>query len=420
MLIAPRAAVFAGRIFDGEALLPRGVDGLLVENGRIVAIGPRSRFERAAETQFHDLGDDATIIPGLIDAHVHFFGVDSAHIETLHSESNAYRGLRAGRDAATLLYSGYTSVRELGSSIGPSVARAIREGVIVGPLVVPAGQFVCSSRGTWSDLAEPSGALERSDLFADGVDACRAIVRRRVMQGAQVIKIGTSVGLEHDHFLSWGDRFDHQKMSYSLEEIQAICDEAHSLGLKVSAHSIGVESVTTAILGGVDVIEHGHAINDEVRALMVERGTVLIPTLSHSQMLIRSGSAAGVSPETVKAAENHFPRQLEDFRAAVEANVIIAAGSDRIGPSWAPFHETALELVLMAENGMTALQALRASTSVAARVLGIERERGQLATGKAADLVVFAGDPTSDIRAAQWPVFVMQDGHVRRNDVLPH
>ena len=261
----------ADRMLDVRAATVVSDAAVSVSDGVITYAGPRSDLPEDPEATTVACGD-RTLMPGLIDAHVHFFGVDTLNTERLFTEHEAYRALRAARDAGALLDAGYTAVRCLGSSVGPHLARAVNDGIVRGPRIIAAGQFICSTAGTWDATALPREVVERLDLYADGEDQCRAIVRRRIRSGAGVIKVGISSGAIEDHIRSWGDRPHDQKVVYSVPEIRATVEEAHRLRVKVSAHAIGDDAVRSAIKAGVDIIEHAHGITSETRDMLAESG----------------------------------------------------------------------------------------------------------------------------------------------------
>src|SRR5262249_2888968 len=193
-----------------------------------------------------DLGD-LTLMPGLIDAHLHFWGADCSRWQDFFLNSDAYRGIWSVRDAADLLQPGFTSVRCCGGFVGPQVARAIDQGVIPGPRVVAAGHFIIQGGGTWDPSGLPEELLEQRDFYADGEDECRRIVRRRIRHGARMIKIGLSSGQPGDLMPGWGDDPWNLRRNFSLREVRAMVAEAHEAGVKLGAHAIGDAAVTLAL-----------------------------------------------------------------------------------------------------------------------------------------------------------------------------
>lgn len=405
----------ADRMLDVRAAAIVDDAAVAIDNGLIAYAGPRAGIGGYPPGAAVVACGDRTLMPGLIDAHVHFFGVDTLHTECLFTQHEAYRVLRAARDAGALLDAGYTSVRCLGSSVGPHLARAIADGVVRGPRVIAAGQFICSTAGTWDETSLPRDVVDRLDLYADGEDECRAIVRRRIRGGAGVIKVGISSGSVEDHFKSWGDRPDQQKVAYSVPEIRAAVDEAHRFEVKVSAHAIGDEAVRSAIKAGVDVIEHAHGISSETRDLLAETGSIVVPTLTHMSLMASTGAKFGMSGSLLETAAEHAEEQLKSFQQLLAAGITVAAGSDLIGPPWAGLGQASLEPRLMAQGGMTSAQALQAALLTNAEVLGIAREAGALEAGLRADVIAVRGNPLADINALQDVDLVVKGGTIERN-----
>lgn len=403
--------VRASRLIDGTGRPPLVDAEVVVEGDRIKAVGNRRQMESPEGAEVIDLGD-RWLVPGLIDAHVHFFGVDTRDIPSIITESEVYRALRSGRDARRMLRAGFTTVNCKGSTISPQLARAISEGIIPGPRVVASGQFICSTYGTWDALKHPLDRVTTADMLADGVEQCRAIVRRRLREGARMIKIGTSAGaIGHgDH--SWGDDPVDQRVSYSLEEVRAITDEAHRWGIKVSAHAIGDDSVRLAVLGGVDIIEHGHGMSDETRSLIVDRNLIVVPTLSQPYMALRFGTSAGVPAAFVQAMKRHYVAMVRQFEGHLRAGVRLALGTDLVGDPWWPHGHSAQELELMVSAGMSCDAALQAATRVAAEAVGLSGEIGTIESQKLADMIAVPRDPLADAGVFQSVEFVMKAGDI--------
>lgn len=341
----------------------------------------------------------AWILPGMVDAHMHFLGVPSTRTSAVRSEDPAYRAMRAAREAGLMLAAGITAARCMGSDVGPALARAEREGLLAGPRVVAAGEFITPTGGTWDHRDVALGWADQLDFLADGPWACRRLVRRRIRQGAQVIKIGLSKGLHDAHVHPWGDGPDAQSSAYSVEEAHAVVEEAHANGVPVGAHCIGDAAVNRALDVGVDTIEHGFGITAETRARLVETGTPVVSSLSHPEVQVHVADGVGADPLKAEAFRRHRERIGEDFRAGVEAGVIYALGTDNLGLPAHPQDRLAREFALAAEFGMTPLQAITAGTATGARVLRMEDRIGTLQAGLLADLIVVAGDPSADITA---------------------
>ena len=228
----------------------------------------------------------------------------------------------------------------------------IEDGHVPGPRLVTAGEFICSTAGTWDDIGIPLDVIKSGrDMFADGVDAVREAVRNRIRSGANVIKVGLSKGEVGDQY-GWGDDPYKMSVSYSPEEIRALTDEAHLNKLKVSAHCVGEESVRSAIQNGVDVIEHGFGISDETRKMLVDLNMTVVSTLS---MLYFEKAAEEPYhyPQWRRAAiRRHTDAQRADWEKGLEAGVRFALGSDLIGYPVAPQDEAAKEFEIAVQWGM--------------------------------------------------------------------
>ena len=415
---AARTVIRASRLLHVEDLAVIPNAAVVIEGDTIAYAGPADQVTTTPADTVLDCGD-RTLLPGLIDAHVHFFGIDTLHTQRLFTDPEPYRALRAARDASALLDAGFTWVRCLGSSVGTHLARAVAEGLVRGPSIVPAGQFICSTTGTWDEKDLPAEVVARLDLYADGEDACRAAVRRRVRAGAGVIKVGVSSGSIEDHFRSWGDRPNRQRRTYSVPEIRALVDEAHRYDVKVSAHAIGDDAVQSAIAAGVDIVEHAHGISSRTRDLLAESGTTVVPTLTHMFLMAEHGREHGISEEVVQVAAVHLEEQREAFAGLLSAGVTLASGSDLIGPPWASLDQGATEPRLMVEAGMSTGAALQAVTLTNAAVLGVEQQAGSLRPGKRGDVVAVSGDPLRDIGSLGAVDLVVKAGVVERNALDP-
>ena len=379
-----RIAVRAGKLFDGTgpALIDDAV--VIVSGGRIEAAGPATSVPIDPDDAVIDLRP-CTVLPGLIDAHVHLMGQNPAHA---HPGPIEYRAIRSAAQAKALLEAGFTTVRDLGSQTSVALKRAIDEGEVPGSRMVAAGYAIARTGGPWFGM-EPSWRWVRP---ADGVDACRRAVHRSIREGSSVIKIGTSTGRND---AAWGEI-----PTYSVAEVEAIVEEAHSWGLRVAAHAMGTPGVRTAVLGGVDTVEHAYNIDDDTLALIVERGTYVVPTLRARAF------------ETSGDGRRMYAAQVRSLRKAYAAGARLALGTDTTGGAGMPHgHENAVEFRLMAET-MEPVDALLSGTRVAAQALGLDAEVGTVRPGACADLVAVRENPLRDLDTLQRVEFVMQSGRV--------
>ncbi|BCP55161.1 Xaa-Pro dipeptidase [Kaistia sp. 32K] len=407
--------IAAREIRIGDALEPCRNGAVLVEAGRIVAAGPDATVPRPEGAIAIDLGA-ATLLPGLIDAHMHTFGMPSTGLGALNTEREPYRALRAAGELRELLHAGFTSARCLGSSVGPDLRRAIDEGHIEGPRLVVAGQFISSTGGTWDAPPLPSSWARGHGAIADGADAIVQAVRERARSGADFIKLGLSKGGTRDRYHAWGDDPFGQVTTYSVEEVRAAVGEAHRNGMLVSAHAIGTAAVNLALDGGVDIIEHGYAIDDATRDRLVDAGKIVVTTISQLYFHRAAYDEFGYPQWERDVYERHWQAMRRDFELGLAAGIPFALGTDLIGRPTHPLASAAKEFELAVEWGMAPDAALRAGTIVAARALGLADETGSVVAGKSADLVAIAAD-TGDLAALASPVFVMKQGEIVRSAV---
>jgi imidazolonepropionase-like amidohydrolase len=406
-------AVRAARLFDGRggAVVSPGV--VVVAGGRIQAVG--GAIPKGADLL--DLGD-ATILPGLIDAHTHLTGeaTDDWKQGVLDSVQKPIpeQALESAVHARKALMAGFTTCRDVGSSdlLDVGLRNAIRSGAAAGPRMLVAVNGIGATGGH----CDPTGGF-RAGLFgrepgftlgvADGADAVRAAVRFNVKNGADVIKTCATGGV-----LSLADDVDTPQLTQA--ELDALVDEAHALRRRTAAHAHGAEGAKRAIRAGIDSIEHGSFLDDEALDLMRSRGTYLVPTLmAHVGIRERLARAAYLPPSIAEKARAASARVSDTFRRALSRGVKVAFGTDA---AVYPHGRNAEEFALMVELGMSPADALRAATSANADLLGIAADLGTIEAGKIADLVAVPGNPLADVRAAEKVFFVMKEGAVVRND----
>ena len=398
----------AARVFDGKSdrVVQPGV--VVVAGNTIQSLGGAV----PAGAHVIDLGD-ATLLPGLIDAHTHLtmeFNPDyngqrlSNLTRTIPEEA-----IRATVNARKTLMAGFTTVRDVGSSnfLDIGLRNSINSGVVPGPRMLVAVHALGATGGHCDDGdGFRFGLLNHESGPEDGVinspDQGRFAVRFNVKYGADVIKTCPTGGV-----LSPTDDVDAPQLTEA--EMEAIVTAAHELRRKTAAHAHGAEGAKRAIRAGIDSIEHGTFLDDEALRMMREHGTYLVPTLS-----VRSGIAESKFPPLVQQKADLAVRSQDAMvRRALSMGVKIALGTDA---AVYPHGDNALEFVLMAADGMTPAQSLRAGTSVAADLLGLANKIGTLEAGKLADIVAVPGNPLDDIKATQSVMFVMKEGVVYRNE----
>jgi imidazolonepropionase-like amidohydrolase len=377
-------------LIDGTGAAPVPDAAVVIEGGRITAAGPRQALAWPADAEVIDVRG-RTVIPGLIDAHDHMashgyalatrFGLD---------EPTSTAHMRTARVLAETLAMGYTTVRD-GGGLDAGFKVAIDQGLIPGPRLV-LGLQVVSPTGGIGDRVSPSGhtccavydpLLPNS--VGNGPDGVRDVVRTMVRAGADVIKTATTGGAS--------SRPGHGPLdaAFSLEEMQALVTESHALGRKVMCHALGGPGLKTALVAGVDSIEHGCYLDEdpELMKRMAAHGTFFVPTL-----LVYDYHRESASPHVRARALDLQKHHLASIQRALELGVPIAAGTDAGGHG---HPKNARELQCLVDAGLTPMQALRAGTQWAAQCLALEREVGTLEKGRLADVVVVNGNPLDAI-----------------------
>lgn len=389
-----------GRVFDGvDGSLSEPGWAIRVEGERIAWIGPEDRAP-ADEVVVDARG--GTILPGLIDGHVHLAhdGVGDLAAQ-VRDDTPAMATLRASRSARLTLHSGVTTVKDLGAAdnVVIDLGRAIERGLVPGPRVVAAGRVITMTGGHGHFIG----------VEADGVDAVRRATRGQLKLGAGTIKAMATGGVLTVEVKP-------TQPALLRSELEAIVEEAHHAGKRVSTHAIGREGIENAILAGVDTIEHGFYLDEELFALAIERGTYLVPTLSAVTGIVDGGPHGECAPRWVRdKASIELQRSREMFRNAVECGMKIAAGTDA-GTPFNPHDRLIGELVQMVDIGLSADRTLLSATRDGAENAGLSESIGTLEVGKLADLIIVDGDPLADIEAMRELCFVMKGGEVYRDD----
>jgi imidazolonepropionase-like amidohydrolase len=399
-----QTVISADRLFDGTGspLVERGA--LLVEDGVIREVGTVDTLHRPGGPSEQVHFADCTLLPGLMDCHVHLtFSGSPRPLGELLSESPRALLLRALHNAQVALRAGITTVKDLGAADGLSLSLrdTIARGLVPGPRVLAAGAPITTTGGHCYWLGGE----------ADTADDVRRMVRRLVRSGADVIKVMATGGR-----LTAGSNVS--AAQYSVAELSALVEDAHRLGRKVSAHGHGTAGIRNAVLAGVDVIEHSPWVaswaSDEVEydvdvALeMVPRGTFLNPTLMPAEAHVGLDPSE-MLPSYVES-QRVRPMVLEAHRRTIAAGVEIVSGTDA-GVGRVPFDSLPREILLLHEQlGLSPSAALRAATFNAARSAGRETEIGSLQPGRRADILAVEGDPLGDLRRLRRVRAVFKDG----------
>jgi len=385
----PLVFVTAARLLDGRGGPPIEPGRVLIEGDRIRSLG--ARLQPPAEALRYDF-PDATILPGLIDCHVHLADVGEADPKDSAREDDAVRVLRLAQHAARTLRAGVTTVRDVGGR--NHLEFGFRQGVEAGLAIAPR-LWLC---GKIVSMTTP-GADMWPGMYrqADGPWEVAKAVREQVKAGADVIKVMATGAIMAPANERPG------QAQYRPDELQAATETAHGLGRRVAAHAHGIEGIRNAVAAGVDTIEHGTYLHQDpaVATQMAAGGIALVPTLKAVTLLANPpgpGIPAEIA-EKARAARDHAGRS---FRLAMEAGVPIAMGTDA-ATSFNHHGENADELALMVEGGMTPMQAITAATWTAARALGRDHELGSLQPGFLADLIIVRGDPVVDVSLLRQP-----------------
>jgi imidazolonepropionase-like amidohydrolase len=384
------AILLAPRLLDGTGTRTVADAALLVEGGRIAYAGQAAGLPAgAAELPALEF-PGATLLPGLIDVHVHLVASAGPDLAADVPRSEAERTMAAVANARRQLDQGITLVRDLGAPGAEAVVvgRAVEAGTVAGPRVLAAGPAVTMTGGHIAYLGR----------VADGPDAMRAAVRANLALGARCIKVVATGGV-----LTMG--IDPREPAYTQPELEALVEEAHRLGLTVAAHAIGEGGVAAALRAGVDSIEHGMFLDAAAIELFLATGARYTPTFSAPHGILGGPSVPGWIKERARPAAE---AQRASFLAAVQAGVPVVAGTDAGTPD-NPHGGVAGEVAFMVEAGLDVLLAVRAATAEAADLLGVP-DRGVLRPGAAADVLVADGDVAADITALRRPVAVFQDG----------
>jgi imidazolonepropionase-like amidohydrolase len=404
----PITVIHAGRLIDGRSKEPQTEVSIIITAGKISGV-ESGYVKPPAGAKWIDLRE-YTVLPGLMDMHTH---LQSQHSKDSYTErffmDQAEYALRSTVYARVTLMAGFTTVRDLGDNGVNSIAlrKAIKEGWLPGPRIFTSGKSLATTGGH----ADPTNAL-RGDYRRDpgpvegvinGPDDARKAVRQRYKDGADLIKLTATGGV-----LSLAASGHNPQ--FTDEELRAVVATAKDYGMIVAVHAHGTEGIRRAVLAGVDSIEHGTFMTDEVIALMKEKGTYWVPTNMAGEWVAKKAQEPGYFPEIVRPkAAAIGPQIRETFRKAYAAGVKIAFGTDS-GVS--PHGENAHEFELMVDGGMPPMEAIQSATLTAAKLLRIDDRLGTIEAKKIADIVAVKGNPLEDISLMRQIAFVMKEGTV--------
>jgi imidazolonepropionase-like amidohydrolase len=401
-----RIALHAGHLLDVKTGKLLSDETLIIEDGKITSSGPSAQAKIPADATRIDL-PNATILPGLIDAHTHLTFDPHFGYETL-AISVPREALTGAKNARLTLQAGFTTVRNVGADGYTDVALrdAINAGDVPGPRMLVSGPALGITGGHCDNNMLPSQYHSVGDGVADGIAAVQHKVRENIKYGSDLIKVCATGGV-----LSLGD--NPQASQYTLEEMKAIVADAHRLGRKVAAHAHGAEGIRWAAEAGVDSIEHGSYIDDAGIAAMKEHGTYLVPTLYLGDWLIDHAEQTHLPAPLLAKASEVIPAARKNIAHAFASGVKVAFGTDA---AVYPHGLNAHEFAVMVKLGLKPLQAIQAATVNAADLLGWSGKVGSLEPGAWADIVAVDGDPLQDVTMLEHVKFVMKGGEVVRND----
>ncbi len=399
-----RVVVHAGKLLDVKTGKMLSDQAIVIEGDKIVSVGPASAAPAEASTINLP---NATVLPGLIDAHTHLTFNPSFGYQTL-AISIPREALIGAHNARLTLEAGFTTVRNVAARGYTDVALrdAINAGDVPGPRMLVSGPALSITGGHCDNNLLPFEYHATNEGVADGVEQVQHKVREVIKYGADVIKICATGGV-----LSKGD--DPNAPQFTLEEMKAIVAEAHRLGRKVAAHAHGAQGVIWASEAGVDSVEHGHLMNDAAIATLKKNGTYLVPTLYLVDWQRENAAQANLPDYAKRKMEMVAETGQNNARKAIAAGVKIGLGTDA---AVYPHGLNAHELAVYVRLGMTPLQAIQSATINDADLLGWADKIGTIEPGKWADIIAVDGDPLQDVTTLQHVKFVMKGGEVVKNE----
>jgi imidazolonepropionase-like amidohydrolase len=381
---------------DADLLIPgTGAairDGCVIVDGEVIEFaGPSAEAPTAPATTTVRV---PVVMPGMWDAHCHFFGIVAANLQHLATEPIALRAIRLVEDAHRALMAGFTSLREVGG-LGIHVARAVSEGTLRGPEIYAAGALLSMTGGHGDIHGLPSSFVTSCERFAelelcDGVPECLRAVRKQLRAGARVIKVCASGGVLSE--------LDHpQHAQFTHDELVTIVEEARRADRVVAAHCHGKAGIMAAVRAGVRTVEHGTYLDPESARAMADAGTILVPTRFIGEVLLGEDATVELPDFARRKLTVTYSRGREAVAHAIEAGVTIAAGTDILtsGDVWG---RNGRELGLLVECGLSPIEAIEAATANGPLTVGPQaRQTGRLRAGFDADIIAVSGNPIDDI-----------------------
>lgn len=390
--------VLTGKMVENPAIF---VD----DNGRITSIADARTVKWGADVSHIDLGDK-TLLPGLIDMHVHLDGpADIGGYRGLEF-TDSFWGMTAVGSAKAMLDAGFTTVRNVGAGNRNDIGlkQAIDNGYAVGPRIVPAGYALGATGGHCDSTFLPPSLekAEKEEGIGDSIDELRYQVRRQRKYGAEVIKVCATGGV-------FSRNTEPGQQQLSEEHLRAIADEAHQWGIRVAAHAHGGEGIKAAIKAGIDTIEHASLVDDEGIKLAASRARPVWFSMDiyNTEYTQAEGAKNGVLEDNLRKDREVAQIQRDNFRKAHKAGVKMVFGSDA---GVMPHGEIGKQFRVMVEYGMTPLEAIQAATRNAGQALGREKDVGAIEVGRFADIIAVDGDPLKNVRELESVDAVVKGG----------
>jgi len=401
--------IHAGKLICGTSKEIKYVYSILIEKDKIIDV-VEGYVDPGDGDQQIDL-NNYTVIPGLMDMHVHLSGESSPkkYMDrfTMNLDDYAYQSIPY---AEKTLMAGFTTVRDLGGPINTSLKKAIEKGQVIGPRIFSAGKALATTGGH----ADPTNGMSfvlagdpgPKQGVINGISDARKAVRQQYKNGADLIKITATGGV-----LSVAKNGENPQ--FKEDEIREIVSTAYDYGMHVAAHAHGAEGMKRAIVAGVRSIEHGTLMDEETIELMIKKGTYYVPTISAGEFVANKAKIEGYYPDIVRPkAEKIGPQLKNTFKKAYKAGVKIAFGTD----SGVSYHgENAKEFSYMVEAGMSPIEAIFSATKTAADLLEKQDVLGTIEKGKFADIIAVRGNPLQKIEVLENVVFVMKNGKTYKN-----